>query len=123
MVTFAPPILEHRFRAMGTDVHVGVVGAAPFLLAAAEQRIRELEGRWSRFHDTSEVNALNHNQGRPAVVSDDTFELVTRAVAAWHATEGRYDPTVGPALIAHGYDRDFHDIARVVSPAPAAVEP
>jgi thiamine biosynthesis lipoprotein len=116
-------MVETRFRAMGTDVHVAAVGATPHLVGAAEQRIHDLERRWSRFTDTSEVNALNHSDGRPVIVSDDTFELVTRAVAAWHATGGRYDPTVGPALAAHGYDRDFHDIASVVSTAPVTVEP
>src|SRR5699024_3281433 len=123
MLTTAPSMPEIRFRAMGTDVHVAAVDADPPLVAAAEQRIRGLERRWSRFLDTSELNVLNHSEGRPTVVSDDTFELVTRAVTAWHAPAGRYDPTVGPALTAHGYDRDFRDIAGIVSPAPATVEP
>jgi thiamine biosynthesis lipoprotein len=123
MLTTADPMLETRFRAMGTDIHVAAVGATPQLVGAAERRIRDLERRWSRFLDTSEVSALNHNQGRPVIVSDDTFELVTRSVSAWHATGGRYDPTVGPALIAHGYDRDFRDIAGVVSTALAIVTP
>lgn len=123
MRTTTHSMLETRFRAMGTDVHVAAVGASPDLLGAAERRIRDLERRWSRFVGTSELNALNHNQGRPVVVSEDTFELVTRTVVAWHATSGRYDPTVGPALAAHGYDRDFQDIAGAVTTAPATVEP
>jgi thiamine biosynthesis lipoprotein len=123
MLTTAGPMLETRFRAMGTDIHIAAVGATPQLVGAAERRIRELERRWSRFLDTSEVNALNHHQGRPVIVSHDTFELVTRSIAAWHATGGRYDPTVGPALTAHGYDRDFQDIAGVISRAPETVTP
>jgi thiamine biosynthesis lipoprotein len=123
MLMTTEPRSETRFRAMGTDVHVATVGATSVLLEVAEERIRTLERRWSRFIDTSEVNALNHNQGRPVIVSDDTFELVARAVTAWHATGGRYDPTVGPALTAHGYDRDFQDIASVVSSAPATAKP
>jgi thiamine biosynthesis lipoprotein len=118
-------LVEARFRAMGTDVHVGLVGGSPELLHVAEERIRDLERRWSRFIDTSEVSALNRHPGRPVMVSVDTFTLVAHAVAAWHATGGRFDPTVGPALAAHGYDRDFTDVIRrtrlvahAVSPAP-----
>ena len=88
MLTNAEPLIDVRFRAMGTDVHVAVVGAAANLLELAEQRIRELERRWSRFLDDSEISTLNHNPGRPVVVSADTFELVTRAVEAWRATGG-----------------------------------
>ena len=123
MLMTTEPKSETRFRAMGTDVHVAAVGATSGLLGVAEERIRNLERRWSRFIDTSEVNALNHSQGRPVIVSDDTFELVTRAVTAWHATGGRYDPTVGPALAAHGYDRDFTDIVATVATAPGSTEP
>ena len=123
MLTNADPLTEVRFRAMGTDVHVAVVGAAANLLELAERRIRELERRWSRFLETSEISTLNRNPGRPVVVSADTFELVTRAVAAWRATGGKYDPTVGPALAAHGYDRDFTDVARRIAPAATSAGP
>ena len=77
---------------------------------------RELERRWSRFLDTSEVSALNQHAGYPVIVSADTFELVERSLTAWRLTGGRFDPTVGAALIAHGYDRDFAEIATAVVP-------
>ena len=123
MLTSAERLIETRFRAMGTDVHVVVVGAAPSLLHIAEDRIRELERRWSRFLDTSEISALNRSPGRPVIVSPDTFQLVTTAVTAWHATGGRFDPTVGAALAVHGYDRDFTDIAGAISPGVAFIAP
>jgi thiamine biosynthesis lipoprotein len=123
MLTILQPMVDTRFRAMGTDVHVTVVGASLDLLGVAEQRIGELERRWSRFLDTSETNALHHSQGRPVIVSADTFELVSRAVAAWQATGGRFDPTVGSALAAHGYDRDFTDVARTIHHAPLSPGP
>src|SRR4051812_660813 len=111
MLTTAEPMIETRFRAMGTDVHFVAVGAAPNLLDVAQDRIRELERRWSRFLETSEISALNRRPNRPVIVSPDTFELVRRAVFAWRATGGRFDPTVGAALAAHGYDRDFAEVA------------
>ena len=115
--------LETRFRAMGTGVHVVVIGGAPEALSVAEQRIRDLERRWSRFLATSEINAINRNHGRPIIVSADTYELVTRAVDAWYLTGGRFDPTVGPALCAHGYDRDFAEVVHTISTVAASAEP
>jgi thiamine biosynthesis lipoprotein len=102
---------------MGTDVHIVVVGSDADLLRVGKERIRVLEQRWSRFLGTSEVTLLNEHPGAPVVVSPDTFELVSKAIAAWRATGGRYDPTVGPALAGRGYDRDFAEVARRVSPA------
>ncbi len=123
MLTAAGPLVESRFRAMGTEVHVAVVGSAPALLDVAEKRIRALERRWSRFLETSEISVLNRSAGRPVIVSADTFTLVARAVFAWDATGGQFDPTVGPALAAHGYDRDFTDVVGGVTPADVSTSP
>lgn len=122
-MTGSDGLLERRFQAMGTDVHVLAHGGSPDLLDVAERRIRDLERRWSRFLDTSEISALNRSPGRVVVVSSDTFDLVARAVTAWQMTGGRFDPTVGAALAAHGYDRDFADVAGVISTLPESVGP
>lgn len=116
-------LTEIRFHAMGTDVQVAIVGGDANLLCAGADRIRELEARWSRFLDTSEISALNRHAGRPVVVSADTFELVARASTAWRATSGRFDPTVGAALAAHGYDRDFAHVTTSTSDAPSTTAP
>src|SRR5207249_2443010 len=82
------------------------------LLEFAQERIDALEARWTRFDDRSELTRLNATAGTgPAVVSVDTFLLVQRAVDAWELTHGRFDPTVLPALMAAGYDRDFDELA------------
>ena len=85
------PLTEARFRAMGTDVQISIVGGDERLLERGAERIHELEARWSRFLVTSEVSVLNRNGGRPVVVSQDTFDLVSRSVTAWRATNGRFD--------------------------------
>ena len=56
---------ELRFRAMGSDVHVMVVGGPPELGAAARARIDELESRWSRFRPDSELSRLNRLAAGP----------------------------------------------------------
>lgn len=111
--------IDTRFRAMGTDVHITVVDGPATLLDLGQRVIAELEGRWSRFRPDSEVSALNQHAGQPVLVSTDTYDLVTKAVTAWRATHGRFDPTVGAALIAHGYDRDF-GVVRTARPETRA---
>lgn len=80
------------------------------LLDQAAARIEDLESRWSRFRPSSELSRLNAAAGRTALVSAETFALITRAVDAWFLTEGRFDPTVLPALINAGYDRTFDEV-------------
>src|SRR5579859_6764603 len=101
---------ELRFRAMGSDCHVIVVGD-PGLAELARLRVDDLERRWSRFLPDSEVSRLNAGHGQPARVSPATFELVRRAVAGWARTGGRFDPTVLGDLIRAGYDRPFEEVA------------
>jgi FAD:protein FMN transferase len=102
---------------MGTDVHIVLVGGDDDGLERARARIAELEGRWSRFLESSEVSRLNAYAGAPAVCSPDTVLLVQRALDAWRATEGRFDPTVLGAVRRAGYDTSFEALA----PSRAAV--
>jgi len=98
---------EARFPAMGTEVHVVVVGGPLSLLDLARDFVEDLEARWSRFRPTSEISRLNELAGRPVKVSPQTIALVQRAVEGARITEGRYDPTVLGALLRAGYDRSF----------------
>jgi FAD:protein FMN transferase len=96
-----------RFRAMGTDVHVLVVGGPSGLPEVARELVEALEARWSRFRPDSEVSRLNRHAGRPVRVSPETLTLVRRAVDGAAATGGRFDPTVLGAVLRAGYDRSF----------------
>lgn len=104
------PVQVERFRAMGTRGEVHVVDGPPWLAARARARIEGLEARWSRFLPGSEVSAINRCAGTPVPVTAETALLVECAVTAARATDGRYDPTVGAAVIAHGYDRTFTEV-------------
>jgi FAD:protein FMN transferase len=98
---------ETRFHAMGSDVHVLVVGGPPSLLEVARELVEELERRWSRFRPTSEISRLNQFAGHPVRVSTETLTLVQRALDGARVTGGRYDPTVLGAVLRAGYDRSF----------------
>ena len=105
-----------RFRAMGTDVEVLVLGSgdggADDLGERAAVAIERLESKWSRFRPTSELCRLNEAGGSPVIVSQETLSVIERAVDAWKSTGGRYDPTILRSLEAIGYDRDFETMPK-----------
>jgi thiamine biosynthesis lipoprotein len=96
-----------RFRAMGSDAHVVVVGGRAGLVDDVRRRILDLERRWSRFLPDSEVSALNARAGAVVEVSAQTRLLVRRAIEAWRLTGGAFDPTVLGSLQRAGYSRSF----------------
>lgn len=98
--------IEHHGRAMGTRLHIVVVGHGD-LIDLAIRRVDQLEARWSRFIESSEVSRCNATRGIPVDVSSDTRSLVRHAIHGWRETNGAYDPTVLDALIANGYDRSY----------------
>ena len=102
--------LDRRFRAMGSDVHVVVVGGSVDMLDRAVERIEQLESRWSRFGPDTEVTMLNNSTGRPVAVSSDTRLLVGRSIEAWRLTGGSFDPTLLDDLRRAGYDRSFESL-------------
>lgn len=100
-------VAELRFRAMGSDAHLIVVGGHAGLVEQARCRVDDLERRWSRFIETSEVSKLNRRAGDGVAVSTETRLLVARAIEAWRRTGGSFDPTLLGAVIRAGYDVSF----------------
>jgi FAD:protein FMN transferase len=92
---------------MGSDAHLIVVGGPRGIIDQAKHRIEDLEHRWSRFLDDSEVSQLNRRAGEFVKVSPDTVVLIQRALEAWRLSGGSFDPTVLGAMIRAGYDRSF----------------
>ena len=99
---------EHRFPAMGTRCHVVVVGGDSQLPAGAEARIRELQGRWTRFEPDSEISRLNALGS--ATLSPDSWRLLAAGVVGRALTDGRFDPFLERQIVAAGYDRDFAEL-------------
>jgi FAD:protein FMN transferase len=101
---------------MGSDAHVIVVGADS-LVDEAVRLIDDLESRWSRFIEDSEISDLNRHAGSFVAVSGRTVTLIERAVEAWRLTGGAFEPTVLGAMLRAGYDRSFE----LLGPSPAGV--
>lgn len=96
----------------------GRIAGARALLASD---LADLDQAASRFRPDSEVAALARvpagNSGViTATVSPLLAEAITVALRAASLTDGNIDPTVGGAISALGYDRDF---ARVPADGPA----
>ena len=82
--------------------------------AAVGETVVEFDLACSRFREDSELTALNAAAGGPAVrVSKLLLDAVNAALRAARLTDGDVDPTVGEALIALGYDRDFASLDEV----------
>jgi thiamine biosynthesis lipoprotein len=109
----------HRFRAMDVDVVAG--GAAVAHAAEIEALFAERERAFSRFRPHSELALVNASR-RPLVVVSPLFARTLRAALdAAAATDGLVEPTLGAALEAAGYDRDFPRVLPDATPAgPAA---
>ena len=91
------------FGAMGSTVHVVVVGGPEDAHDRAASRVAELERLWSRFLDDSEMNRLN--RGEECTPSPSTVRLIQCCLRGWEMTDGLFDPTVLEAMVAAGYDR------------------
>jgi thiamine biosynthesis lipoprotein len=98
------------FRAMNTDVTVLIPGVEPTnevdLTDAVARVFADARRIFSRFEPTSELSRLNTAR-KPTLVSPALFEALERARNYWEITDGWFDPTVGRALCAAGYDRSF----------------
>ena len=97
------------WTALGCWVHLVVTD--PAVLAAArsmlEADLADLDVACSRFRADSELVALDRAGGRPVELSPLLASAVAVALRAAELTDGDVDPTVGEAIVAAGYDRDF----------------
>lgn len=115
------------FQAMNTEVTV----SAPALGDPAERTLavdvaalfEQAERRFSRFREDSELTQLNRATDA-ITVSPEMLEVLVQARSHVDHTDGVFDPAIGAALIAAGYDRSFApgalDRAAATTAAPRA---
>jgi len=101
------------FPALGTTAELLVTD--PARLATAVTVLREelaaIDAACSRFRPDSEISRLHEAAGREVRVGPLLAEALGVALRAARLTEGMVDPTVGAAVRALGYDRDFALVA------------
>jgi thiamine biosynthesis lipoprotein len=106
-------VATRSMPAIGTTVTVAVTepGHADRALALLAGDLREIDEACSRFRPDSELRRLERfGDGRPVEVSPLLFEALEVAGSVALRTAGIVDPTVGSALVALGYDRDFDQL-------------
>jgi thiamine biosynthesis lipoprotein len=110
------------WRALGTGVQVVVTDASQLSAARAmlETDLAAVDLACSRFRPDSEIVTLDRQMtgvpggtgAEPVEISPLLAEAITVALRAARLTDGDVDPTVGAAMNAVGYDRDFSLVQR-----------
>jgi thiamine biosynthesis lipoprotein ApbE len=97
------------WRALGTLVQLVVTdpSALPEARQVLESDLAEVDAACSRFRPDAEIRAL---KGGRQAISPLLAEAIGVALRAARLTDGDVDPTVGAAMSAVGYDRDFEHI-------------
>jgi FAD:protein FMN transferase len=110
-----------RLEAFGGVAVIGVTDPSvlPRAVDAVSRTVLEFDRACSRFRSDSELSAVNAAAGSAVRVGPILLDAVEAALRAAVLTGGEVDPTVGEALIALGYDRDFDSI----SPGVGASQP
>jgi FAD:protein FMN transferase len=103
------------FRSMGCEVLVA--GATTRELERIEALFSRYDRTFSRFIDGSELNRVNDAAGAFVPISPLFSHALETALAMAELTGGLVDPTVGSAIVAAGYDRDFALLADDPRPA------
>jgi FAD:protein FMN transferase len=108
---------EHVFARMGTTVRVLLPDEDDAMIEFVAAKLWQLEAIWSRFIASSDISVLAQANGQPVQVASETITLVESLMQANIATNGLFDPTIMPALIAAGYEASHVD--ELVSVAPS----
>jgi len=109
-------LIQRPFRAMGTSCAVAVTArsasdpGAERALAAARDEVEACEQALSRFRPDSDLSRLNEAAGDWVRVDSRLVDALAAALRAREDTDGRFDPTILPALVAAGYDRTFDEL-------------
>jgi thiamine biosynthesis lipoprotein len=97
---------------MGTLVTIEAVGPGRegervTAVGRAMDWFRRVEEVCNRFDPASELRRLSGRVGEAVPTSPLLFEVVRFALALAEETDGAFDPTVGAAMAARGFDRDY----------------
>jgi thiamine biosynthesis lipoprotein len=107
-VTAAGPA-SAAFRALGTTAEVLVADRARLdhAVELLHEELDAVDEACSRFRADSEISRLHDAAGRQVRIGPLLTEALSAALRAARLTGGLVDPTVGAAVRALGYDRDF----------------
>ena len=99
------------FFAMDTYMSVDVSSetsnaSASDMASRIEQRVNELDAALSRTQQAGDLYKLNHADGQPTEVSEDTYAALEQALTYAELTDGAFDPTMAPVTDLWGIGTD-----------------
>ena len=118
----APAAAE--WRALGCSVRLVVTDPGKLDLARARLAawLDAVDGACSRFRPDSEISEACRATG-PVEISPLLADALAAAIRAARLTDGLVDPTVGAAMAAVGYDRDFELVEPEGAPIRVTLRP
>ena len=122
LATLSPLVRHHRFRALGTYVHLATTADLARAVELAEAVLAEVDRACSRFRPDSDLSVANARAGTWTAVDPLLVAAVGVAIDAARETDGLVDPCLGQQLVEIGYDDDLAVVLARRSPrdVPAA---
>lgn len=70
-----------------------------------------MEALWSVTDENSDIYKINHREGGPVLVTDETAEIVSFTLEMVKETEGALDPTIYPILTTWEFTTHKHRVS------------
>lgn len=97
--------------AMDTYMYLKAYGEhADTALGYSSEQILSLEELFSVTSEKSDIWAINHSDGEPVSVSDDTIAVLNKAIEIGGKTSGALDVTIYPLLTEWGFTTDTQQV-------------
>ena len=97
--------------AMDTYMYLKAYGEhADTALEYSSEQILSLEELFSVTSEKSDIWAINHSNGKPVSVSDDTIAVLDKAIEIGGKTNGALDVTIYPLLTEWGFTTDTQQV-------------
>ena len=97
--------------AMDTYMYLKAYGEhADTALGYSSEQILSLEDLFSVTSEKSDIWAINHSNGEPVSVSDDTIAVLNKAIEIGGKTNGALDVTIYPLLTEWGFTTDTQQV-------------
>jgi thiamine biosynthesis lipoprotein len=111
-------VASASFPALGTTAALWVTAEAslPPARRILANELDAIDVACSRFRPDSELSRLNRAAGRAVPVSPLLFEAIEAGLRGARLSGGAVDPSLGAAMRALGYDRDFAALEGATAP-------
>lgn len=86
---------SEKFIAMDTVFSIQLPENFSYLNETVVKMVEHYNNLWDKHHPSSQIYAINHRDDSQVHISQETFQLVTKAWQLAELTDGYFDPTVG----------------------------